>query len=45
MNHKAWNKLIELLKSMIISRCRTKPEADRLIAQLEEIRKEVYADD
>ena len=45
MNHKAWNKLLSLLKSLILSRCRTKTEADRLMAQLEDIRKAVYADD
>lgn len=45
MNHKAWNKLFALLKNLILSRCRTKPEADRLMAQLEEIRREVYAVD
>ena len=42
MNHKLWNKLLALLERLIMSRCRTKSEAEGMMAQLEEIRKEVY---
>lgn len=45
MNTKAWNKLLDLLRRLILSRCRTKSEADVLMMQLEEIRKEVYTVD
>lgn len=42
MNFTAWDKLLALLERLIMSRCRTKTEADGMMAQLEEIRREVY---
>lgn len=42
MNHTLWNKLLALLEHLIMSRCRTKSEAEGMMAQLEEIRREVY---
>ena len=45
MNHTLWSKLFALLERLIMSRCRTKSEADGMMAQLEEIRREVYSND
>lgn len=45
MNHTLWNKLLALLERLIMSRCRTKSEAEGMLAQLEEIRREVYSHD
>lgn len=45
MNHTLWNKLLPLLERLIMSRCRTKSEAEGMMAQLEEIRREVYSRD
>ena len=45
MNHTIWSKLFALLERLIMSRCRTKSEAEGMMAQLEEIRKEVYSND
>lgn len=45
MTRAAWNKLLDLLYSLIMSRCRTKSEADELNAKLEDIRREVYKQD
>lgn len=45
MTPAAWSKLLDLIKTIIMSPCRTKADADAMNAQLEEIRKEVYARD
>ena len=44
-NRRIWNKLLDLLHCLVLSRCRTKTKAEQMMAQLEEIRREVYSHD
>lgn len=41
MNPTTWNKLLDLLRTIIMAPCRTKADAQMLEAQLEELRKEI----
>ena len=45
MNPNTWNKLLDLLHTIIMAPCRTKADAVKLEKQLEDIRREVYVSD
>ena len=41
MNPYTWNKLLDLLRLALMSPCRTKADADKIDAQIDELRREV----
>ena len=41
MKTDAWNKLLDLLRLALMSPCRTKADAEKIDAQIDELRREV----